>query len=341
MLKYKQGPMMLNYVAQDHEIVRGRPCEIDLSEAPAATGWFFLSPAGEHFSIPAEQVTVDQEGVRISLTKWDTLALPSDVPMQLFAGNRSIDTYTPVSLAGLELRYWELADAMPNWTQPEFKAFSYALHMAIFRIFGHTDQFFVWAFIDGLQEDVLDEMAIELRAPYYLEAMPIETKREIVKKALLWHEKAGTLAAVEDLIHTAYGRGEIVEWPDFDGDPYTFRFRTPEDNRDPDFFRHFNELIRRVKNVRSHLVGIDFIREENTDLYFGDAVAEINQTVLDDDGIPDPVSEVGLDVYMGAAVAEVNWTVLADGGIPDPVRVISNEIYTGTATEQVIKTVVA
>ena len=341
MLKYKQGPMMLSYIAQDYEIVRGRPFECDLPEAPAATGWYILTPAGEHFTIPDEQVTVGQEGVHVALTKCDTLALPSDASVKLCAGDAPLGTFTTVSLAGLELRYWELADAMPNWTQPEFKAFSYALHMAIFRIFGHTDHFFIWAFIDGLQEDVLDEMAIELRAPYYLETMPIEAKCEIVKKALLWHEKAGTLAAVEDLIHTAYGRGEIVEWTDFDGGPYTFRFRTPESNQDPNFFRHFNELIRRVKNVRSHLAGIDFIREENTDLYFGDAVAEINQTILDDDGIPDPVSEVGLDIYMGVAVAEINQVVLADGGIPDPVRVISNEIYTGTATEQVIKTVVA
>ena len=340
MLKYKQGPMMLSYIAQDHEIVRGRPFQCDLPEAPAATGWYFLTPAGEHFTIPDEQIAVDQEGVHISLTKYDTLALPSDVSVKLCVGDTVLDTFTTVSLAGLELRYWELADAMPDWGQPEFKAFSYALHMAIFRIFGHTDHFFVWAYVDGLREDALDEMAVELRAPYYLETMPLDTKREIVKKALIWHEKAGTLAALNDMISTVYGYGEVVEWPDFSGDPYTFKFISEEPNQDPDFYQRFYELVRKVKNVRSHLAGVDFVREENQNLYIGGAATEIETIDIISDEIPH-IYRLTYGYHLGAAVEEIKLaTIIYEDIEREPTSIIGNDLYTGGAVHAITVTTI-
>jgi len=334
MPKYKQGPMMLNYIAQDHEIVRGRPYEIDLAldnSVESAATWYIRTPANERFGIPANQISTE-DGTRfhIGLTKHDTLSLPSDGAVWICVDGTDVDSFTMVSLAGLELRYWELADAMPDWKQPEFKAFSYALHMAIYRIIAYQDHAFIWAWIDGLEEAVLDEMAVELRAPYYDETLPIETKREIVRKALLWHEKAGTRAAVESLISVAYGRGEIEEWSDFGGDPYTFRFNTPESNQDPDFFRHFSELIRKIKNVRSHLCEIRFIREEKKlEVYVGVGVAQDDQATLSDSGLPNPESVIVHNLHVGIGMAQEAHAVISGEGLPDPENTIIHDLHVG------------
>ena len=332
--------MMLNYLAGDHEIVRGRPFECDITSAEPITDaseWYIRTSAGEKYEIPGNQVTLEEDGhsAHISLTKYDTRDLLGDSTVWICAGEDELDEYQVISLAGLELRYWELADAMPDWKQNEFKAFSYALHMAIYRIFEYTDHFFIWAYIDGLAEIVLDEMAIELRAPYYDESLPLETKREIVKKALLWHEKAGTVAAVENLVHTIYGNGEIEEWPDFGGDPYTFRFITDESNQDPDIFKNFNELIRKVKNVRSHLCEIRFNREEKKlNLHIGMGVAQETDTSLSDAGLPNPESEIRNDIFIGGHTCVIASEEISDSGIHKKPEAIVSGVYAGVGVAQ-------
>ena len=374
MLKYKQGPMMLNYIAGDHEIVRGRPFECDITSNEPTTNaskWYIRSSAGEKYEIPDSQVTLGEDGhsAHISLTKYDTRGLLEDSTAWICAGEAELGEYQVISLAGLELRYWELADAMPDWKQNEFRAFSYALHMAIYRIFQYTDHFFIWAYIDGLEDAALNGMALELQAPFYDEFLPLETKREIVKNALLWHEKAGTVAAVKNLIRVAYGNGEIEEWPEFGGDPYTFRFITDEPNQDPEIFKHFNELIRNVKNVRSHLCEIKFIREEDRSLHIGVGHFQKTETALTDSGLPNPERVINNDVFIGSAIsaialseisdsgiqrdpkiidigtyasagiAEVNTAYIQDAGLPQKALDISFNEHIGAATELIIETI--
>lgn len=103
----------------------------------------------------------------------------------------------------------------------ETQCISYALQKQIKQIIYHASRTRTVAMIDLLPETVLDVLATELRTPYYQEDMDIDTKRNIIKRTLLWHTRAGTPSAVEELIEVVFGEGSIVEWFNYDEPPYT------------------------------------------------------------------------------------------------------------------------
>ena len=54
--------------------------------------------------------------------------------------------------------------------------------------------------LDELPERILDILAVELRTQYYDTALPIETKRTLIRNTLLWYKKAGTLSALRECV---------------------------------------------------------------------------------------------------------------------------------------------
>ena len=107
----------------------------------------------------------------------------------------------------------EMLQVMPEPLKykAEVVALSYAIKRAIGKMVGYAERASVYAAIDKLPEDILDLLAVELRAQYYDEDMDISIKREIVKKTMLWYHRAGTPSAVEELISAVFGEGEISE----------------------------------------------------------------------------------------------------------------------------------
>lgn len=151
----------------------------------------------------------------------------------------------------------QIADLLQNAGKynPEIIALSYAVLQEKRRIMDMVDRTRTMAMIDQLPEDVLDLLAVELRSPYYSGDLPIETKREIIKKTLIWFSKAGTPAALKELISVLFGEGDVEEWFNFTDPPYTpGTFDIVTDARmTEDIVDQFLQIIRRVKNTRSHL----------------------------------------------------------------------------------------
>lgn len=137
----------------------------------------------------------------------------------------------------------------------EIQSISYALHKQIQIVMDMADATRTQAAIDSLPEKILDVLAVELRSPYYRENLPVEQKREIVKRTLVWHYKAGTPGAVKELISVLFGEGDIVEWFNFEEGPFTpGTFDIVTDARmTEDIAEQFLGIIQRVKNARSHL----------------------------------------------------------------------------------------
>ena len=145
-----------------------------------------------------------------------------------------------------DLLPWKIAQSS------EVRCISYAVqqeHQRMLRLAAHTR---TMAVIDELPEKILDVLAVELRTPYYQESMNLETKRNIIKRTLLWHTKAGTPSAVKELVETVFGEGEIIEWFEYGGKPGTFNIKT-NGQMTEDAVSYFLSLIQRVKNTRSHL----------------------------------------------------------------------------------------
>lgn len=137
----------------------------------------------------------------------------------------------------------------------EMQCVSYALQKQVQKIMALADQTRTVAMIGQLPESILDILATELRTPYYQESMNLETKRNIIKRTLLWHTKAGTPSAISELIEIVFGEGRIVEWFDYDEPPYTpgtFDIVTNAQMTE-EITEYFLTIIRRVKNTRSHI----------------------------------------------------------------------------------------
>ena len=157
----------------------------------------------------------------------------------------------------INLRDGELLDILPSSLKndTDMICLSHALKVGINSLLNYAVGAMTQNYIDQLPEKVLDILAVELRAPYYLQDMDIEVKRNIIKNALIWHTKAGTSAAVAEMIGIIFGEGEVVEWYDFtEGEkiPGTFDIVTNA-RLTEDIIDYFAQIIERVKNERSHL----------------------------------------------------------------------------------------
>lgn len=194
----------------------------------------------------------------------------------------------------------------------ETQSISYALQKQIQQLLYHASRTRTVAMIDLLPETVLDVLATELRTPYYQEDMDIDTKRSIIKRTLLWHTRAGTPSAVEELIEVVFGEGSIVEWFNYDEPPYTpatFDIITNAQMTE-DMAEYFLSIILRVKNTRSHIRRILVTRKMEMDERVGAGVVARPEVLV-------------LNHYSGALSPGMTETVGA-GAVSSPAETIMN-----------------
>lgn len=141
---------------------------------------------------------------------------------------------------------------------PEIRALSYAILQEKRRIMEKALRTRTMAMIDDLTEEILDVLAVELRTPAYDENFPIETKRALIKGTLAFYAKLGTPEAVNWVIRTVFGNGEIEEWFRYGGEPHHFRVTVQNDGTfsSLDGLADFLRLVAMVKRLSSWLDAI-------------------------------------------------------------------------------------
>lgn len=171
----------------------------------------------------------------------------------------------------INLKDGELADVSPFKGDPKNDAFSYAIKKMMQFILEKADGTRTYSIIQNLPDDILDMLAVELRTMYYEETMDISVKRNIIQNTLSWYAKAGTPAAVEELISVVFGSGKIVEWFDFTEPPYTpgtFDIITNAP-MERGIIDTLSAIIDKVKNARSQIRRVVI----NRDLHQGASIA--------------------------------------------------------------------
>lgn len=153
----------------------------------------------------------------------------------------------------------------------EVQALSFAINRAIKRLIDYCGNTSVFAVIDTLPECVLDMLAIELDTQYYDTSNDIDTKRKLIKNTLVWFISAGTPSAVEELVASVFGEGAVKEWFEYGDDPYFFKVITNA-TMTADIDEQFFSMLKKVKNTRSHIRGIEVHRKINQEKYIGSAV---------------------------------------------------------------------
>lgn len=191
-----------------------------------------------------------------------------------------------------------------SYKSVENQCISYALSNAIALICERAKDVRVLADIGSLSDNILDYLAVELRAQYYSQEMSHAEKAGIVASTLPWYLRAGTKSALESLLRTVYGGGEVSEWDSYEGDPFHFKVRVNSDDNDfdgEDFNARLLAIINGGKNLRSILdsVGLlcDISTQENSAPFIGCA---INQNMLNGGANSNFIVVVGSDSLLTA-----------------------------------------
>lgn len=202
-----------------------------------------------------------------------------------------------------------VADILPENMKKDTKvmALGYAVNKQVLKIIDKSKLICVYGAIDELPDKILDLMAIEMRSQYYNSNLPIATKRDILKKTMVWHCHAGTLSAVQELVEFVWGHNiKIEEWFEFKGDPYTFQIELFDlDNiMDDQMMADFIEALRKVKNTRSWLKTIIFHRKVIQKLFSGAvATPQYSKQVIVD--FYNETYKDTFDTYSGVTNAQV------------------------------------
>lgn len=216
----------------------------------------------------------------------------------------------------IDIRECEPLDIMPLALRKDAKvqAASYALKETAAMLLGKISRASVYAGIDLLPEDILDLLAMESRAQYYDTSLPVEYKREAVKNAILWYLKAGTVAAVRELTNLVWhsDSAKVQEWFEYASDPYLFRILLGTDmSIEEDLIYAFYDAMWKVKNTRSHLESITFLRRADNTLYVGAATHNIGRIVITD--VWKDEYEMKMDVYHAPAAITVRRIQIMEG----------------------------
>lgn len=143
---------------------------------------------------------------------------------------------------------------------PDALAASAAIEEDYRRLYGLASQAIVFAGVDRLAGAWLDLLAEDLHVDYYDRSLPVERKRELVRRSIPMHRRKGTPGAVEELIRIVFGSGHVKEWWEYGGQPYHFKVVSSNPLATPEDARNFLAALDSVKNLRSVLEEIQINR---------------------------------------------------------------------------------
>lgn len=167
-----------------------------------------------------------------------------------------------------------LTDGLPDMLQqqPWVQALSEAVHEVTQRGIGYLESSRTYSRLNQLSGQPLDVLGVEMRAPHYRQDLPDSVKRTIIQNSMAYYARAGTKAAVQDLIHDLYCDAVVSEWFQYDGDPGHFRIDfdltrpTVEKIADIDIGK-ISSTVSDVARASSHLDGISLSVTESCGLF--------------------------------------------------------------------------
>lgn len=161
----------------------------------------------------------------------------------------------------------------PNLTRDAgVAAAAAALDEEFRKVLGLVSDLSYFSRLDNLSSEEADELAWQFHVDFYDPNMPLDTKRALVKNSFAWHRRKGTPSAVEELISTVFGDGEIEEWYEFGGDPGTFRVITSNADATDTQAEQFMAALDTIKRASAHLDAIQVSVADDMPVYFGFAV---------------------------------------------------------------------
>ena len=110
---------------------------------------------------------------------------------------------------------------------------------------------------------ILDALAIDLHVDFYDKSLSQEVKREIIDNSMILHMEKGTAGAVERALASVGLKGEVKEWYEYEGTPFSFKILL---SPNVDLIKgDIHKIINSYKNIRSHF---DFFEIKVIDIIY-------------------------------------------------------------------------
>lgn len=135
--------------------------------------------------------------------------------------------------------------------------------------------------VEKMLEWRLDELAWEYNISWYDHGASIGTKREIIKNVYTVSRNLGTKSAVENVIRTYFGDGDVEEWFDYDGLPGHFRVQTINPTLREEKLEQFLFVLENVKRLSAKLDEVVILLDGQFDLFAGFALHEAGYELYD------------------------------------------------------------
>ena len=160
----------------------------------------------------------------------------------------------------IELKGSRFTRILPNNLagQTRTRALACAVGRQVDKLLVLADRMVIWAGLDRVPEQLLDYLAAELRTPAYRADYAVETKRTLVRQSLLFYATMGTPGAVDRLIQSIFGSGQIQEWFEYGGEPHHFRATVGAEGVTitPEALEELRRVLASVKRLSSWLDSI-------------------------------------------------------------------------------------
>ena len=127
--------------------------------------------------------------------------------------------------------------------------------------------FSTWNQIDNMTDAELDMLAEELHISWYDKEAVVEVKRGLIKNSDMVHSKMGTNWAVQNVIETYFGSGEIEDWFDYEGEPHHFRVITENQSITAGASDKFLSVLEKVKRKSAFLDGIEVVADGECNIH--------------------------------------------------------------------------
>lgn len=231
-----------------------------------------------------------------------------------------------------ELAKVSLLDILPQnlLGDKQIEASARALDIEIRKTTAEIEQALILSRLDVLPEKVLDLLAWQWHVDFYEPAvMSPELKRKLIRESIALHRIKGTKAAVELALRMIYYTGEVTEWFEYGGEPYYFRVSgIRPDNVRSEELSNVLRLIYMMKNERSWLENIDFVRPVRIGMYYGALSSSDKQYRIGPLQAKDAVIRGGM--HYGAAVCPSRVYCITSPQAGD--AVITGGTYSGAVT---------
>lgn len=135
--------------------------------------------------------------------------------------------------------------------------------------------------VDTMPEWRLDELAWELNTPWYVHSAGVSAKRSAILSGESVNRRLGTPWAVATVAKMYFGSSSVIEWQEYDGEPFHFQVTTSNLSAVTNNSAIFRELILRTKNARSVFDGVIVNPSApNPVLYAGYAMQTVRKMTL-------------------------------------------------------------